>query len=153
MKACVSNMCYSWLTFLLTFLAGRLTFFLTFSYKVRIVLISSTVFWYAGSCCWLKPARCMATGSLWVSNIVFWYVGAAAGPSWLLKPFSAYVRLTFCLCFSYVKTARTSIFGQQNRQTHVETQWFSKARCLTSKYNTNPASHPIRIGPYEPDQN
>ena len=38
MKAFVSNMCYSWLTFLLTFLAGRLTFFLTFSYKVRTVL-------------------------------------------------------------------------------------------------------------------
>ena len=38
MKACVSNMCYSWLTFLLTFLAGRLTFFLTFSYKVRTIL-------------------------------------------------------------------------------------------------------------------
>ena len=32
MKACVSNMCYSWLTFLLTFLVGRVTCFLTFSY-------------------------------------------------------------------------------------------------------------------------
>ena len=38
MKTYASNMCYSWLTFLLTFLAGRLTFFLTFSYKVRTVL-------------------------------------------------------------------------------------------------------------------
>ena len=37
MKACVSNMSYSWLTFLLTFLAGRLMFFLTLSYKVRTV--------------------------------------------------------------------------------------------------------------------
>ena len=38
MKTYASNMCYSWLTFLLTFLAGRLTFFLTFSYKVRTML-------------------------------------------------------------------------------------------------------------------
>ena len=38
MKACVPNICYSWLTFLLTFLAGRLTFLLTFSYEVRTVL-------------------------------------------------------------------------------------------------------------------
>ena len=122
------------LTFLLTFLVGRLTFFLTFSYKVRIVFISSTVFWYAGSCCWLKPARCMATGSLWVFNIVFWYVGAAAGPSWLLKPFSAYVRLTFCLRFSYVKncpyeTLRNPLLGQWQCEKHKETHqdphnWF-----------------------------
>ena len=39
MKACVSNMCYSWLTFLLTFLAGRLTFLLTFSYMHSFCLL------------------------------------------------------------------------------------------------------------------
>ena len=38
MKARVPNICYFWLTFLLTFLAGRLTFLLTFSYEVRAVL-------------------------------------------------------------------------------------------------------------------
>ena len=37
MKACVPNICYSWLTFLLTFLGGCLTLFLTFSYEVRTV--------------------------------------------------------------------------------------------------------------------
>ena len=41
MKACVSNMCYSWLTFLLTFLAGRLTFLLTFSYMCSFCLLSA----------------------------------------------------------------------------------------------------------------
>ena len=94
------------------------------------LLVFNTVFWYAGSCCWL---------------------------SWLLKPFSAYVRLTFCLRFSYVKngpyeTLRKSMFDQQDRQTHVETHWLSKARRLTSKYNTTPASRPIRMGPYKPYQ-
>ena len=39
MKACVSNMCYSWLTFLLTFLAGRLTFLLTCCYIHSICLL------------------------------------------------------------------------------------------------------------------
>ena len=32
-------MCYSWLTFLLTFLAGRLTFFLTFGIKVLTISV------------------------------------------------------------------------------------------------------------------
>ena len=41
MKTYASNMCYSWLTFLLTFLAGRLTFFLTFSYMHSFCLLSA----------------------------------------------------------------------------------------------------------------
>ena len=41
MKACVPNICYSWLTFLLTFLAGRLTFLLTFSYVCSFCLLSA----------------------------------------------------------------------------------------------------------------
>ena len=104
-----------WLTFLLTFLAGRLTFLLTFSYMCSFCLLSAA----AGSfvacllalsavccCCFV---RCMATGSYWFSIRFCDMLVAAAGSSsrWLLKPYSAYVRLTFCLRFYCVKTARS----------------------------------------------
>ena len=137
-----------WLTFWLTFLAGRLTFLLTFSYMHSFCLLFAA----AGSC------SLHGYWFLLVFNTVFWYAGSCCWLSWLLKPFSAYVRLTFCLRFSYVKngpyeTLRKSMFGQQDHQRHVETHWLSKARCLTSKYNTTPASRAIRIGPYRPYQN
>ena len=110
-------------------------------------------------CCLLLRVRvrCMATGSYWFSIRFSDMLVAAAGSSWLLKPFSAYVRLTFCLRFSYVKngpyeTLRKLLFGQWQCETHKEAHWFSKARCLSSKYNTTPASCPVRIGPCTPDQ-
>ena len=80
MKARVSNMCYSWLTFLLTFLAGRLTFLLMFSsYICSFCLLSAAAaaaapfvacllastdflqgfqysFLICWSCCWPQPA-------------------------------------------------------------------------------------------------
>ena len=119
---------YCLLTFLLTFLAGRLTFLLTFSYIHRFCLLSAA----AGSfvacllalsavcCCFV---RCMATGSYWFSIRFSDMLVAAAGSSWLLKPFSAYIRLTCCLRFSYVKngpyeTLRKPLFGQWQCETH-----------------------------------
>ena len=72
-------------------------------------------------CC----ARCMATGSCWFSIRLSDMLVAAAGSSWLLKPFSAYVRLTFCLRFSYVKngpyeTLPKPLLGQWQCETHKE---------------------------------
>ena len=130
------------LRFCLRFWRGVLRFCLRFPIKCEQFLLSA--------------AAASFVAYLLASTYLLLLV-AAAGSSWLLKPFSAYVRLTFCLRFSYVKncsceTLRKSMFGQQDRQTHVETKWFSKARCLTSKYNTTPASRAIRIGPYKPDQ-
>ena len=55
-------MCYSWLTFLLTFLAGRLTFLLTFSYMCSFCLLSAAAAAgaAAAACCFwlLAAAKC-----------------------------------------------------------------------------------------------
>ena len=56
MKACVPNICYSWLTFLLTFLAGRLTFFLTFSYMHSFCLLPAAATAAAACRFWLLAA-------------------------------------------------------------------------------------------------
>ena len=94
-------------------------------------------------CCFV---RCMATGSYRFSIRFSDMLVAAAGSSWLLKPFSAYVRLTFCLRFSYVKngpyeTLRKPLFGQWQRETHKEAQ-----------SSSTPSLLPVCTWPYKPYQ-
>ena len=105
------------LRFGLRFWRGVLRFCLRFPIKCEQFLLSAAA---------APFVACMATGSYWFSARFSDILVAAAGSSWLLKPLSAYVRLTFCLRFFYVKngpyeTLRKSMFGQQDRQTHVET--------------------------------
>ena len=106
-----------WLTCSLTFLAGRLAFLLTFSYMCSFCLLSAVC-----CCCF---ARCIPAGFYWSLARLSDMLVAAAGSSWLLKPCSAYVRLTFCLRFSYVKqgpyeTWRKPLLGQWQCEKHKE---------------------------------